>query len=118
MQLAASTLPCRRDAGPRLTLHGANDAATGAGLALYLRPTEDLHGYVALLEQLCTRYGLPLTLYGDRLNVFVRNDPHWTLEEELRGAQDPTHFGRILRELGIGFIAARPPPATARTHPL
>src|SRR6266852_3082713 len=93
---------------------GAFGDATGAGLALYLRPTEDLHGYVAVLEQLCTRYGLPLALYGDRLNVFVRNDPHWTLEEELRGSQDPTHFGRILRELGIGFIPAGSPQAKGR----
>ena len=38
-------------------------------------------------------YGLPLTLYGDRFGVFVRNDPHWTLEEELQGHQHPTHFG-------------------------
>jgi len=114
VQLDASPFPWLRDGGPRLALHGAIDDATGAGLALYLRPTEDLHGYVALLEQLCTRYGLPLTLYGDRLNVFVRNDPHWTLEEELRGAQDPTHFGRILRELGIGFIVAGSPQAKGR----
>src|SRR6266704_3432853 len=114
VQLDASPFAWLRDGGPLLALHGAIDDATGTGLALYLRPTEDLHGYVALLEQLCTRYGLPLTLYGDRLNVFVRNDPHWTLEEELRGAQDPTHFGRILQELGIGFIAAHSPQAKGR----
>jgi hypothetical protein len=89
-----------------MALHGAIDDATGAGLALYLRPTEDLHGYVALLEHLCTRHGLPLAPYGDRLNIFVRNDRYWTLEEQLRGAQDPTHFGRIPRELSIGFIPA------------
>jgi transposase len=114
VQLDASPFAWLHDGGPRLALHGAIDDATGAGLALYLRPTEDLHGYVAVLEQLCTRAGLPLALYGDRLNVFVRNDPHWTLEEELRGAQDPTHFGRILRELGIGFIPAGSPQAKGR----
>ena len=63
---------------------------------------------------LCTTYGLPLALYGDRLGVFVRNDAHWTLEEELRGTQDPTHFGRILQELGIGYIAAHSPQAKGR----
>ena len=63
---------------------------------------------------LCTTYGLPLALYGDRLGVFVRNDPHWTLEEQLRGTQDPTHFGRILQELGIGYIAAHSPQAKGR----
>src|SRR4029453_8641018 len=59
-------------------------------------------------------YGLPLALYGDRLGVFVRNDPHWPLEEELRGTQDPTHFGRILPEAGIGDIAAHSPQAKGR----
>ena len=39
---------------------------------------------------------------------------HWTLEEELRGTQDPTHFGRILQELGIGYIAAHSPQAKGR----
>ena len=34
-------------------------------------------------------HGLPVTLYGDRLGVFVRNDAHWSLEEELQGAQHP-----------------------------
>src|SRR6266851_659530 len=104
--------------GPQLALHGAIDDATGTVLALYFRPTEDLHGYVTLLRQLVTTYGLPLALYGDRLNVFVRNDPHWTLAEELRGTQDPTHFGRILRELGIGFIAAGSPQAKGRIERL
>jgi hypothetical protein len=86
--------------------------------ALHFRPTEDLHGYVTLLRQLVTAYGLPLALYGDRLNVFVRNDPHWTLAEQLHGAQDPTHFGRILRDLGIGFIAAGSPQAKGRIERL
>jgi len=60
-------------------LHGAIDDATGTGLALTFRPTEDLHGYATLLHTLGTTYGLPLALYGDRFGVFVRNDPHWTL---------------------------------------
>ena len=112
--LDASLFPWLGDRGPQLTLHGAIDDATGTGLALYFRPHEDLHGYATLLRLLCTTYGLPLALYGDRLGVFVRNDPHWTLEEELRGAQDPTHFGRILQEFGIGYIAAHSPQAKGR----
>ena len=114
VQLDASAFAWLEDRGPALTLHGAIDDATGTGLALYFRATEDLHGYATLLAHLCTRYGLPLTLYGDRLGVFVRNDPHWTLAEELRGTQDPTHFGRILQDLGIGYIAARSPQAKGR----
>jgi transposase len=114
VQLDASLFPWLGDRGPQLTLHGAIDDATGTGLALYFRPHEDLHGYATLLRMLCTTYGLPLALYGDQLGVFVRNDSHWTLEEELRGTQDPTHFGRILQELGIGYIAAHSPQAKGR----
>src|SRR3972149_2019432 len=114
VQLDASPFAWLEDRGPALTLHGAIDDATGTGLALVFRPTEDLHGYATLLQQLCTTYGRPLALYGDRFGVFVRNDAHWTLEEQLRGTQDPTHFGRILQELGIGFIAAHSPQAKGR----
>jgi transposase len=118
VQLDASVFAWLETRGPQLALHGAIDDATGTVLALYFRPTEDLHGYVTLLRQLVTTYGRPLALYGDRLNVFVRNDPHWTVEEQLRGLQDPTHFGRILRELGIGFILAGSPQAKGRIERL
>ena len=118
VQLDASPHAWFETRGPQLALHGAIDDATGAVLALHFRPTEDLHGYVTLLRQLVTTYGLPLALYGDRLNVFVRNDPHWTLEEQLRGLQDPTHFGRLLRELGIGYITAGSPQAKGRIERL
>src|SRR5512132_1883661 len=114
VQLDASLFAWLEDRGPVLALHGAIDDATGTGLALVFRPTEDLHGYGTLLHTICTTYGLPLALYGDRLGVFVRNDAHWTLAEELRGTQDPTHFGRILQALGIGYIAARSPQAKGR----
>ena len=118
VQLDASPFAWLETRGPQLALHGAIDDATGAVLALHFRPTEDLHGYVTLLQQLVTPHGLPLALYGDRLNVFVRNDPHWTVAEQLRGTQDPTHFGRLLRELGIGFIAAGSPQAKGRLERL
>ena len=114
VQLDASPFAWLEDRGPQLALHGAIDDATGTGLALSFRPAEDLHGYATLLHMICSTYGLPLALYGDRFGVFVRNDPHWTLEEELRGTQDPTHFGRILQELGIGYIAAHSPQAKGR----
>ena len=90
-------------------LLGAIDDATSTVLALHFRPAEDLHGYLTLLQQIAAQHGLPVTLYGDRLGVFVRNDAHWSLEEELQGAQHPTHFGQILRDLGIGYIAAHSP---------
>jgi transposase len=104
--------------GTPCLLLGAIDDATSTVLALHLRPAEDLHGYLRLLHQITMAYGLPVTLYGDRLGVFVRNDPHWTLEEELQGAQHPTQFGQILRDLGIGYIAAHSPEAKGRIERL
>src|SRR5215470_14849182 len=50
VQLDACVFPWLGDGGPLLALHGAIDDATGAGLALVLRPAEDLHGYVILRE--------------------------------------------------------------------
>ncbi len=106
------------DRGPTMTLLGAIDDATGTVVALFFRPAEDLHGYVTLLDQLAARHGLRLALYGDRLNVFVRNDRHWSMEEQLQGAQHPTHFGRILQDLGIGYIPAGSPQAKGRIERL
>jgi hypothetical protein len=102
-QLDASPYAWFEDRGPLATLHGVIDDATSTPLALCFRPHEDLHGYVTLLDRTCRMYGVPLALYGDGLNVFARNDAHWTLAEEVQGHQDPTHFGRMLQALGIGL---------------
>ena len=104
--------------GPTMTLHGALDDASGAVLALHFRPAEDLHGYAAVLDTVFTTWGLPVACYGDGTNILVRNDPHWTLEEELHGAQDPPHLGRVLQDLGIGYIRARSPQAKGRIERL
>lgn len=118
VQLDASPFAWFEDRGPQATLHGLIDDATSIPLALWFRPTEDLHGYLTVLGQTCRTYGCPVTLYGDRASVFQRNDSHWSLEEQLRGAQDPTHFGRVLHALGIGFIAAQSPQAKGRIERL
>lgn len=104
--------------GPRMTLHGALDDAGGEVVALYFRPTEDLHGYAVVFQQVFTTRGLPIACYGDGTTILVRSDQHWSLEEELRGAQDPTHLGRVLAELGIGYIRARSPQAKGRLERL
>ena len=104
--------------GPEMTLHGAIDDATSTVLALHFRPAEDLHGYAVVFQQLFTQYGLPLAVYGDRINILVRNDAHWSLAEQLRGAQDPTHLGRVLADLGVGYLAAGSPEAKGRIERL
>jgi transposase len=104
--------------GPYAVLLGAIDDATGAIVGLHFRPAEDLHGYATLFQAVFTTHGLPLAVYGDRLNVFVRNDRHWTVAEELHGQQAPTHLGQILRDLGVHYIAAHSPQAKGRIERL
>jgi hypothetical protein len=117
-QLDASPFAWFEERGPMATLHGLIDDATSTPLALWFRPNEDLHGYVTVLDRTCRTYGVPVELYGDRLNLFQRNDAHWTLAEELQGQQDPTHFGRMLVTLGSGFIQAHSPQAKGRIERL
>lgn len=100
--------------GPEMSLLGAVDDATGDVLEATFRLQEDLHGYATLFHQLFETYGLPLAFYGDGTGILVRNDDHWTLEEELAGHQNPTHLGQALRDLGIAYIRARSPQAKGR----
>jgi Lactonase, 7-bladed beta-propeller len=61
-QLDASPFARFEERGPAATLHGLIDDATSTPLALWFRPNEDLHGYVAVLDRTCRTYGLPLEL--------------------------------------------------------
>lgn len=106
------------DESPAISLLGAIDDASGDILGLTFRPTEDLHGYTTLLREVITKHGVPEAFYGDRCGVLVRNDAHWTLEEELAGRQIPPQFGRMLEELGVRFIAATSPQAKGRVERL
>ena len=118
VQIDASPFAWLEARGPALTLHGAIDDATSTVLALHFRPTEDLHGYAIVFHHLFTQYGLPVSVYGDRINILVRNDPHWSLPEQLRGHRDPTHLGRVLADLGIGYLEAGSPEAKGRVERL
>ena len=104
--------------GPQLTLLGFLDDATRRVLAAEFFPTEDARGYFRLLRRVLHRYGVPLSLYGDRHSVFLRNDDHWSLEEQLAGKRQPTQFGRALAQLGITYIAAHSPQAKGRIERL
>lgn len=118
VQLDGSPFAWLEGRGSPMTLLGAIDDATSEVLAVHFRPTEDLHGYATLLHQVFTTVGLPVALYGDGVNILVRNDHHWTVEEQLAGRQAPTHLGRVLQELGIGYIQARSPQGKGRVERL
>ena len=104
--------------GPQLTALGMQDDATGKILAAQFFPSETAFGYLCLLRQLLRRQGVPLAFYGDHSGIFVRNDEHWTVEEQLAGKRQPTQFGRALEQLGVTFIAAHSPQAKGRVERL
>jgi hypothetical protein len=107
-----------QDRGPQLTLLGFMDDATGKVLVAEFFPTEDARGYFRLLHRLLRRFGVPISFYGDRHSVFVRNDDYWTVEEQLAGRRQPTQFGRALQQLGVTYIAAQSPQAKGRIERL
>jgi transposase len=104
--------------GPRLTALGFQDDATGKILAAGFFPAETTEGYFHLLRRLLSRCGVPVALYGDRNGIFVRNDDHWSVEEQLAGKRQPTQFGRALQQLGITYIPANSPQAKGRIERL
>ena len=107
------------DRGPPLCLVGAIDDATGALLpGAHFVEQECAAGYLTTLRRITEEKGLPLSAYMDQHGSLKRNDDFWTLEEELRGEQDPTHVGRALRALGIEVIFALSPQAKGRVERL
>jgi hypothetical protein len=105
--------------GPLLCLVGAIDDATGDFLpGAHFVEQECAVAYLRVLRRLAEELGLPWSCYGDRHSIFRRNDEVWTLEEELRGEQDPTQLERALRALGIERIDALSPQAKGRVERL
>jgi transposase len=101
--------------GPELTLIGFQDDATGQILAAHFQlEAENTVGYLRALDAMITAHGVPLSLYRDRHSIFQRNDPHWTLAEQLAGKQAPTQLGRALEQLGVEQIPAYSPQAKGR----
>jgi len=105
-------------AQPPCSLLGAIDDATGAVLAGRFRVQEDAAGYLTLLRTLGQTVGLPAAVYTDQHGIFVRNDAHWTLAEELQGHQDPTQVGHAFATLAIAHLVARSPQAKGRIERL
>lgn len=105
--------------GPYLTLVGAVDDATGEVPNAKFREQEDAQGYFLLLEGIAKKRGLPMSVYSDRHSIFVcsrKKTP--TIEEELRGEEELTQFGRALKELEIQAILALSPQAKGRVERL
>lgn len=115
LQADASRHDWLQGRGPRLTLFGFQDDATSRIVAARFQvEPENAVGYFLCLHSLLTTYGIPLSLYRDRHSIFQRNDPNWTVEEQLSGQQFPTQVGHALEELGIQQIPANSPQAKGR----
>ena len=98
--------------GPRLTLIGAVDDATGMVPFALFREQEDAQGYMLMLKEVIERCGVPLALYSDRHSIFQRSPLETeSRDEQLRGRREPTQFARALAELGIELILAHTPQA-------
>jgi len=106
--------------GPKLTLIGSIDDATGKVPFALFREEEDAQGYFLLLREIVRRKGIPLAIYHDRHGIFKRSSVEGpgTLEEQLLGEEPTTQFGRLLEELAIESIAARSPQAKGRVERL
>lgn len=105
--------------GPRLTLVGAIDDATGLVTGATFRDQEDSAGYLTVLRSTIRRHGVPHAVYRDRHGIFETPErASLTLEEQLADTRTPTQVGRALAELGITSIAARSPQAKGRVERL
>jgi hypothetical protein len=97
---------------PRGCLMNLVDDATGRTLAR-LGAQETIWAAVDVLRRWIETYGVPLALYTDWKNVYVR-EPN--AEERATGAVPLTQFGRMCAALEIQIIAASSPQAKGRVE--
>jgi transposase len=98
--------------GPRGCLMNLVDDATGRTLAR-LGDAETIWAAADVLRRWIDAYGVPLALYTDWKNVYVR-EPN--AEEQATGTVPRTQFGRMCASLGIQIIAASSPQAKGRVE--
>jgi transposase len=103
---------------PACCMMAAVDDATGKLLEAFFIPYECSFGYLKLLNRIVSQYGIPVSIYQDRHSALHRNDNNWTLEEQLKGEQEPTQVGEALKSLGITPIFALTPQAKGRVERL
>jgi|HubBroStandDraft_1064217.scaffolds.fasta_scaffold71886_2 transposase len=98
--------------GPKIYLIAMIDDATSRGLARFAEHDSTAEN-MRLLWAWLERHGRMVEAYTDRAGLFETNRPHQR-DQERQGKLPETQIGRALRELGIGWIAARSPQAKGR----
>lgn len=96
--------------GERCNLIQFVDDATSKTTAARFVKSETTEAYLELLEEHLERYGRPLGLYVDKHSVFRVN------KEEIQKGVGITHFGKVVKELGIELICAHSPQAKGRVE--
>jgi transposase len=105
--------------GPRFCLIGAIDDATGTVPYALFQANEDAQGYMLMLKNIVLNQGIPLALYHDRHSIFdISDDKLPSIEDQLKGKEPLTQFGRLLKELEIESISAHSPQAKGRVERL
>lgn len=112
LQIDGSPHDWLEDRGPRLTLIGAKDDATGFIWARF-EEAETTWGYLDLMKEIFLSKGLPLSLYSDRHTIF-HSPKEPTIVEQINNVRPLTQFGRAMQELGITIIKAWSAPAKGR----
>ena len=98
--------------GPRACLMNMVDDATST-VEAYLGDEETIWAAARVLRQWIEKYGVPLALYTDWKNVYVREP---TEKEQLHGKVPVTQFGRMCQKLDIKILAANSPQAKGRVE--
>jgi len=98
--------------GPRGCLMDMVDDATGANQAR-MEEQETIWAAAGVLQRWIKRYGVPLALYVDWKNVYVRPP---NAGERVSGEEPLTQFGRMCAKLDIRIVAASSPQAKGRVE--
>jgi hypothetical protein len=112
VQLDGSFHEWYQDRGSKACLMNMVDDATST-VEAYLSDEETIWAAARVLRQWIEKYGVPLALYTDWKNVYVREP---TEKELLHGKVPVTQFGRMCQKLDIRIIAASSPQAKGRVE--
>ena len=98
--------------GPRACLMNMVDDATST-VEAHFSDEETIWAAARVLRNWIHKYGVPLALYTDWKNVYVREA---TEKEQLHGKVPVTQFGRMCQKLDIQIIAANSAQAKGRVE--
>jgi hypothetical protein len=112
VQMDGSFHPWLEERGPDGCLMDMVDDATST-VSLRFEPQETTWGAVRSLRGWIARHGIPVALYTDWKNVYVRKP---TDAELAAGTVPLTQFGRMCATLGLRIIAANSPQAKGRVE--